>query len=72
MGMRGRHATPFVSLWRAAIPKPKHRCRVCKRMFDHRRRDAIYCSNACKMVRYRERREKSALRNANMAKTKRK
>jgi hypothetical protein len=60
MGLRGRHAVPLISLWRAAEPKPKHRCRWCKRLFNHRRTDAIYCSDACKMKKYRERRVANA------------
>jgi hypothetical protein len=36
MGMRGPHATPFVSMWRARIPpKPplKRHCRRCDKLF---------------------------------------
>ena len=54
MGMRGPGATPFASMWRAAIPKPKHLCRYCRRVINGRRSDAHYCSNSHKTLHYFE------------------
>jgi hypothetical protein len=54
MGMRGPHATPFVSMWRTP-PKPplKRRCRRCNRLFKPMRCDAVYCSGKCRIAIYR-------------------
>jgi hypothetical protein len=54
MGMRGPHATPFVSM-RRTPPKPplKRRCRRCNRLFKPMRCDAVYCSGKCRIAIYR-------------------
>jgi hypothetical protein len=54
MGMRGPHATPFVSM-RRTPPKPplKRRCRRCNRLFKPMRHDAVYCSGKCRIAIYR-------------------
>lgn len=46
MGMRGPHATPFLSLWR---PQPKP---LRKRP---KRRDAVFCCGECRTAIYRMR-----------------
>jgi hypothetical protein len=56
MGMRGPHATPFVSMWRARIPpKPplKRRCFRCNKLFTPKRCDAKFCSGKCRIAIYR-------------------
>jgi len=54
MGMRGPHATPFMSM-RRTPPKPplKRRCRRCNRLFKPMRHDAVYCSGKCRIAIYR-------------------
>ena len=56
MGMRGPHATPFLSLWRPQ-PKPlrKRRCRRCNELFKPKRRDAVFCCGECRTAIYRMR-----------------
>src|SRR5262245_3726878 len=54
--MRGPHATPFVSMWRARMPpKPvrKRRCARCDQLFKPLRHDARYCSGKCRIAIYR-------------------
>jgi hypothetical protein len=56
MGMRGPHAVPLVSMWRARIPsKPplKRHCRRCDKLFTPKRHDAVYCSGKCRIAIYR-------------------
>jgi hypothetical protein len=54
MGMRGPHATPFMSM-RRTPPKPPltRRCRRCNRLFKPKRHDAVYCSGKCRIAIYR-------------------
>jgi len=40
-----------------AIPQQEKKCLICEGVIDSERRNAIYCSNKCKMVAYRKRKK---------------
>ena len=51
MGMRGKWATPFVSLSRPPRkPLPTRVCPRCEQVFKPKRRDAIFCSSRCRQA----------------------
>ena len=53
MGLRGPHAVGLISRWRTREKPPrKRRCRRCNELFYPVRRDAVYCSAACRQAIY--------------------